>query len=82
MLAAIFHLNLQRSRRKGVARKTRTWTAPACASRRWITAGNIPTRCQAIKPIDAESRSCIYVPIMQSGRLVDSQGYVFGPDDE
>jgi hypothetical protein len=36
----------------------------------------------AIKLIDAEDRSCIYVPIMQSGRVVDSQGYVFGPDDE
>ena len=28
----------------------------------------------AIKLIDAEDRSCIYVPIMQSGRVVDSQG--------
>jgi hypothetical protein len=36
----------------------------------------------AIKLIDAEDRSCIYVPIMQSGRVVDSQGYVFGLDDE
>jgi hypothetical protein len=33
---------------------------------------------RAIKLIDAESRSC-YVPIMQNGKVVDSQGYVFDP---
>jgi hypothetical protein len=29
---------------------------------------------QAIKLTDAESRSCIYVPIAQDGRVVDSLG--------
>jgi hypothetical protein len=29
---------------------------------------------QAIKLIDAEGRSCIYVPITQDGKVVDSQG--------
>jgi hypothetical protein len=28
---------------------------------------------QAIKLIDAEGRSCIYVSIMQNGKVVDSQ---------
>jgi hypothetical protein len=32
--------------------------------------------------IDAEGRSCIYVPITQNGKVVDSQGYVLDPDDE
>jgi hypothetical protein len=46
--------------------------APACASKRWIMAGNIPTRCpQAIKLINAEGRCCICVPIMQNGKVVD-----------
>jgi hypothetical protein len=31
---------------------------------------------QAIKLIDAEGRSCIYVPITQNGKVVDSQGFV------
>jgi hypothetical protein len=31
------------------------------------------TMPQAIKLIDAEGRSCIYVPITQNGRVVDSQ---------
>jgi hypothetical protein len=26
--------------------------------------------------IDAEGRSCIYVPITQNGKVVDSQGFV------
>jgi hypothetical protein len=37
---------------------------------------------QAIKLIDAEGRSCIYVPIMQNGKVVDSQGFMLGPEDE
>jgi hypothetical protein len=24
----------------------------------------------------------VYVPITQDGKVVDSQGYLFGPDDE
>jgi hypothetical protein len=32
------------------------------------------TMQQAIKLIDAEGRSCIYVPISQDGKVVDSQG--------
>ena len=35
------------------------------------------TMPQAIKLIDAKGRSCMYVPIMQNGKVVDSQGYVF-----
>jgi hypothetical protein len=34
------------------------------------------TMPQAIKLIDAKGRSCMYVPIMQNGKVVDSQGYV------
>jgi hypothetical protein len=33
------------------------------------------TMPQAIKLIDAEGRSCIYVPITQDGRVVDSEGH-------
>ena len=34
---------------------------------------------QAIKLIDAEGRSCIYLPISQGGRVVDSLGYALIP---
>jgi len=37
---------------------------------------------QAIKLIDAEGRSCIYVPITQNGKLVDSQGFMLDTEDE
>ena len=40
------------------------------------------TMPQAIKLIDAEGRSAIYVPIAQDGKAVESQGYVFDPEDE
>jgi hypothetical protein len=40
------------------------------------------TMPQAIKLIDAEGRSCIYVPISQDGKVVDSLGYMLGPEDE
>jgi hypothetical protein len=46
------------------------------------TAGNIPTMPQAIKLIDAEGRSCVYGPIMQNGKVVDSQGFMLDPEDE
>ena len=36
---------------------------------------------QAIKLIDAQGRSCIYVPITQDDKVVDSQGYSFDPED-
>jgi hypothetical protein len=36
---------------------------------------------QAIKLTDAEGRSCIYVPITQDGKVVDSQGYTTDNDD-
>ena len=39
------------------------------------------TMPQSIKLIDAEGRSCIYVPISQDGRVVDSQGNAFDPED-
>ena len=31
---------------------------------------------QTIKLIDAEGHSCIYVPITQNGKTVDSQGFL------
>jgi hypothetical protein len=40
------------------------------------------TMPQAIKLIDAEGRFCIYVPITQDGKMVDSQGFVLDPEDE
>jgi hypothetical protein len=40
------------------------------------------TMPQAIKLIDAEGRSCIYVPITQNGKVVDSHGFILDPEDE
>jgi hypothetical protein len=40
------------------------------------------TMPQAIKLIDAEGRSCIYAPITQNGKVVDSQRYVLDLEDE
>jgi hypothetical protein len=40
------------------------------------------TMPQAIKLTDAEGRSCIYVPITQNGKVVDSQGYMLDLEDE
>ena len=37
---------------------------------------------QSIKLIDAEGRSCIYVPITQNGKVVDSNGFILDPEDE
>jgi len=37
---------------------------------------------QAIQLSDAEGRSCIYVPITQDGKVVDSQGFVLDAEDE
>ncbi len=37
---------------------------------------------QAIKLVDAEGRSCIYVPITQDGRVVDCQGYTMDGDND
>jgi hypothetical protein len=37
---------------------------------------------QAIKLTDARGRSCIYRPIMQDGKIVDSQGFSFDPEDD
>jgi len=39
------------------------------------------TMPQAIKLIHAEGRSCIYVPITQDGKVIDSQGSSFDPED-
>jgi hypothetical protein len=41
----------------------------AFASKRWSTAAN-------------EGRSCVYVPITHNGKVVDSHGFNFDPDDE
>ena len=40
------------------------------------------TMPQAIKLIDAAGRSAICVPITQDGKVVDSEGYVFDPEDD
>jgi hypothetical protein len=40
------------------------------------------TMPQAITLIDAEGCSCICVPVTQDGKVVDSQGCVFDPDDD
>ena len=40
------------------------------------------TMLQAIKLIDAKCRSCIYVPITQNGKVVDSHGYLIDAEDE
>jgi hypothetical protein len=40
------------------------------------------TMPQAIKLTDAEGRSCVYVPITQNGRVVDSQGHTVDAGDE
>jgi hypothetical protein len=37
---------------------------------------------QAIKVIDDEGCSCIYVPITQNGKVVDSRGYVLDLEDD
>jgi hypothetical protein len=44
--------------------------------------GEYPDKPQAIKLTDALGRSCIYVPITPDGKVVDSQGYTFDPEDE
>jgi hypothetical protein len=43
---------------------------------------NRSTILATIKRTDAEGRSCIYVPITQGGKVVDSQGYMLGLEDE
>jgi hypothetical protein len=40
------------------------------------------TMPQAIKLIDAKGRSCIYVPITQNGRVVDSNVYASDPNED
>ena len=42
----------------------------------------LDTMPQAIKLVDAERRSTIYVPITQDGKVVDSQGFMLDPEDE
>jgi hypothetical protein len=37
---------------------------------------------QTIKLIDDEGRSCIYVPIMQNGKVVDGQGFMLDAEDD
>jgi len=39
------------------------------------------TMPQAIELTDRQGRSCIYVPITQDGKVVDSQGYSFDQED-
>jgi len=52
-------------------------------SKRWSTAAEYPdTMPQVIKLIDAEGRSRIYVPILQNGGVVDSQGFTLDPEDD
>jgi hypothetical protein len=37
---------------------------------------------QAIRLIDALGRSCLYVPVTQNGRVVDSDAHASGFDDD
>jgi len=55
-----------------------------CSMRRFVLAGSgyPDTMPQAIKLSDAEGRSCIYVPITQDGKVVDSQGFMLDAEDE
>ena len=57
----------------------RGWPALRDVGSRWGYPDAMP---QAIKLIDAEGRSCIYVPITQNGKVVDSQGFMLNPEDE
>jgi hypothetical protein len=52
-------------------RRIRTWMGPACPLKPWSMAGYPDTMPQAIKLVDAEGRSCIYVPITQDGPFGD-----------
>lgn len=36
---------------------------------------------QAIRLVDAKGRSCIYVPVMQNGKVVDCLGHMEDEDD-
>jgi hypothetical protein len=36
---------------------------------------------QAIRLVDAEGRACIYVPVMQNGKVVDCLGHMEDEDD-
>jgi len=65
-----------------VARQPRasTWPDQTMVVTGIIQRHQQPALPQAIKLTNAEGRSCISVPITQDG--IDSQGYVFGPDDE
>jgi hypothetical protein len=38
--------------------------------------GEYPDTMPQAKLIEAEGRSCIYAPITQNGKVVDSQGHV------
>jgi hypothetical protein len=40
------------------------------------------TMPQAIKLFHAEGRSCMYAPITQDGKVVDSQGYELDREDK
>jgi hypothetical protein len=40
------------------------------------------TMPQATKLTNAQGRSCIYVPIAQNGKVVDSQGFILDPEEE
>jgi hypothetical protein len=55
---------------------------PPSQARGWHGGEYPHTMPQAIKLIDAEGRSCIYVPITQDGKVVDSQGYTLDPEDD
>jgi hypothetical protein len=62
--------------RRTNTRKTRTWTALRNHGAPPWSRGKYPdTIPQAIKLIDAKGRCCIYVSIMQNGKVVDSQGF-------
>jgi len=38
------------------------------------------TMPQAIRAVDSEGRSCIYLPVKENGKVVDSKGFYFEPN--
>jgi hypothetical protein len=73
---------LQRWRRKSV-RKTPHLDGTGLRFETMEHGGEYPdTMPQAIKLIDAEGRSFIFVPITHNGKVVDREGFVLDLDDE
>jgi hypothetical protein len=75
-------LTCEKSLKGSASFSTKGRLSPATEARGWHGGQYPDTMPQAIKLIDAEGRSCIYVPITQDGKVVDSQGYTLDPEDD